>query len=94
MRIGLWITRFKLFEDYERNVTEKELINYWTRLYSKLINRGYDCNTFTNGLPADYEAIFKLKKHTGLKNEQIMSRSENIEELTKIIGNLDRCYCY
>ena len=83
------IAIFKLFEDYEKNVTEKELIYFRTRLYFKLTNSGYDCVLFTNGLLADYEAILKLKEHIGLKNEQIMPRPENVEELTKIIGNLD-----
>ena len=84
--IGLGIGRTGLFEEYGKEKNEKSIINFWENVYYELTNRGYRCILFTNGLPADYACVLKLKKNLKLDNEQIAPRPKSVTELIQIIN--------
>lgn len=89
--IGLGVVRGSLFSDYGVDFNENQALDLWSELYCEVIKRGYNCQLFSNGLPADQafaeKVVKQLNKH-GIK-ANVLPRPKNIRQLVDIISLFD-----
>ena len=85
--IGLSVCRAGLFTDYEKALSEDDMIMIWSAIYSIAKKRGFRCSIITNGLPADYEFAKKLVKQIGDNELLFPMRPQNVHELIKQISS-------
>lgn len=85
--IGIGIARGAIFIDNGINYTKEELLNLYVDIVTKLKKEGYEVILFTNGLKADNDQLFKVKKKllaNNINTEHLIP--ENAESLVKIIS--------
>ena len=83
--IGLNVCRGGLFKDYERKLTEDELIDLWIGVYNIAKASGYKCAIMTNGFKADYLFAKLLYNSINDKDVYLFNRPQNVKELVEQI---------
>lgn len=83
--IGLNVCRGNLFKDYEKDMSEDELMDFWIGIYKIAYKNGYKCGIMTNGLKADHMFAKKVYNQLNDKNVILFNRPHNVKELVEQI---------
>lgn len=79
--IGLGIGRKGLFADYENSISDEYIADFWIKLYRLIVENGYECYFFTNGLPADDAFAKEIMKKNNIPAKFLLHRPSNMDEL-------------
>jgi polysaccharide pyruvyl transferase WcaK-like protein len=68
--IGLGVAREGLFVDYGVDFTKDRMLEFWSELYRRLREEGYDCRFFCNGAKGDYAFALELLQYMNVGEEE------------------------
>ncbi|MFI3260172.1 MAG: polysaccharide pyruvyl transferase family protein [bacterium] len=60
--VGINIIRFNIFQEYEKDITEEELIVFYEKLINILLEKQVNFKLYTNGVYGDYKMINIIKE--------------------------------
>ena len=85
--IGVGTIRAKIFKTYGADVTEAELINFYTEMINRLEKHGFKWQLFTNGTLADYNFAKTILKHMNRPEtpQNLAPKPETTQELVNLI---------
>lgn len=85
--IGLNIITPTRFWDYNKGISEDNLLKFWKDIIQELLRKNYNIKIFTNGMIADYNFAKKVVDYCKLKGDILLQSPRNEIEMVKNISN-------
>lgn len=87
--IGVNLIRSDIYIDYDGNITEKQLFDFYKELIQKLLAENEPFSLFCNGLESDYSLGLKLIKELNLPSDFLLPNPHCAEDYFSILQRFD-----
>lgn len=87
--VGINIIRKGIFDDYNKALTDDELINIYAQLICLLKTKGWKWSLFTNGMKRDVEVLRELQSQLNIPDSNVSPICKDGKNYSKMISGFD-----
>ena len=87
--VGINIIRKDIFDDYNKSLSDKDLVGIYRDLITELDKRGWKWKLFCNGMKRDWKVIQELKSMLNISKDKICKVPRTGDEFVWMITQFD-----